>query len=279
MEAGSDGLLALETFQGSRTPLTDPLAKARPTRKFVFWFSLGAPKCSPDANIVLVLCGGSQAQGADALRRGARAQVGGARRAVAEPHARARLARATRGRLPRHPRLYRGPPRGPSSRPPRARWALQHCLTKLFYFAALQIPNGARDARRKGTLARGTRRVTAERAAAQAGHGADEILVAGGATRSPLWLQMHADVTGLPVVPHCPKWLYKILKVARLCSLRRVPCGTSPLHQRGRGRVWEDRSPSARVQTARSSVRARAPLSPPPLPPVLTGHVSSHLPY
>jgi ribulose kinase len=28
VEPGSDGLLALETFQGSRTPLTDPLAKA-----------------------------------------------------------------------------------------------------------------------------------------------------------------------------------------------------------------------------------------------------------
>jgi len=35
---------------------------------------------------------------------------------------------------------------------------------------------------------------------ANAGHKADEIIIAGGATRSPLWLQMHADVTGLPVV-------------------------------------------------------------------------------
>lgn len=35
---------------------------------------------------------------------------------------------------------------------------------------------------------------------AKAGHVSDEIIVAGGATRSPLWLQMHADVTGLPVV-------------------------------------------------------------------------------
>ena len=33
----------------------------------------------------------------------------------------------------------------------------------------------------------------------EAGHGADELLVAGGATRSDTWLQMHADVTGLPV--------------------------------------------------------------------------------
>jgi ribulose-phosphate 3-epimerase len=35
---------------------------------------------------------------------------------------------------------------------------------------------------------------------AKAGHGCDEIVIAGGATRSPLWLQMHADVTGKPVV-------------------------------------------------------------------------------
>lgn len=34
----------------------------------------------------------------------------------------------------------------------------------------------------------------------EAGHGAREIKIAGGATRSDLWLQMHADVTGLPVV-------------------------------------------------------------------------------
>eukprot|EP00536_Pseudo-nitzschia_multiseries_P002107 jgi/Psemu1/294700/fgenesh1_pm.28_\ len=33
-----------------------------------------------------------------------------------------------------------------------------------------------------------------------AGHGCDEIVIAGGATRSDLWLQMHADVTGKPVV-------------------------------------------------------------------------------
>ena len=32
-----------------------------------------------------------------------------------------------------------------------------------------------------------------------AGLGAQDIKVAGGATRSDLWLQMHADVTGLPV--------------------------------------------------------------------------------
>ena len=37
-------------------------------------------------------------------------------------------------------------------------------------------------------------------ALAKAGHGCDEIVIAGGATRSPLWLQMHADVTGKPVV-------------------------------------------------------------------------------
>ena len=34
----------------------------------------------------------------------------------------------------------------------------------------------------------------------QAGHGCDEIVIAGGSTRSNLWLQMHADVTGKPVV-------------------------------------------------------------------------------
>mmetsp|Transcript_30315 Transcript_30315/g.63484 ORF Transcript_30315/g.63484 Transcript_30315/m.63484 type:complete len:520 (+) Transcript_30315:2-1561(+) len=34
----------------------------------------------------------------------------------------------------------------------------------------------------------------------KAGHGCDEIVIAGGATRSGLWLQMHADVTGKPVV-------------------------------------------------------------------------------
>ena len=33
-----------------------------------------------------------------------------------------------------------------------------------------------------------------------AGHRCDEIIIAGGATRSPFWLQMHADVTGKPVV-------------------------------------------------------------------------------
>jgi ribulose-phosphate 3-epimerase len=35
---------------------------------------------------------------------------------------------------------------------------------------------------------------------AKAGHDSDEIIIAGGATRSPLWLQMHADITGLPVI-------------------------------------------------------------------------------
>lgn len=34
----------------------------------------------------------------------------------------------------------------------------------------------------------------------KAGHGCDEIVIAGGATRSDFWLQMHADVTGKPVV-------------------------------------------------------------------------------
>ena len=33
-----------------------------------------------------------------------------------------------------------------------------------------------------------------------AGHKCDEIIIAGGATRSPLWLQMHSDVTGKPVI-------------------------------------------------------------------------------
>ncbi|KAG7338596.1 FGGY family carbohydrate kinase [Nitzschia inconspicua] len=33
-----------------------------------------------------------------------------------------------------------------------------------------------------------------------AGHPCDEIIIAGGATRSSTWLQMHADVTGKPVV-------------------------------------------------------------------------------
>ena len=33
---------------------------------------------------------------------------------------------------------------------------------------------------------------------ANAGHRSDEIAVAGGATRSELWLQMHSDVTGIP---------------------------------------------------------------------------------
>ena len=37
-------------------------------------------------------------------------------------------------------------------------------------------------------------------ALAAAGHDCDEIILAGGIARSPLWLQMHADVTGKPVV-------------------------------------------------------------------------------
>jgi ribulokinase/ribulose-phosphate 3-epimerase len=36
-------------------------------------------------------------------------------------------------------------------------------------------------------------------ALARAGHTCDEIVVAGGATRSNLWLQMHADITGIPI--------------------------------------------------------------------------------
>jgi ribulokinase len=36
-----------------------------------------------------------------------------------------------------------------------------------------------------------------------AGFDSSEVVIAGGATRSPVWLQMHADVTGLPVhLPH-----------------------------------------------------------------------------
>jgi len=37
-------------------------------------------------------------------------------------------------------------------------------------------------------------------ALADAGHNCDEIVIAGGATRSDLWLQMHADVSGRPVI-------------------------------------------------------------------------------
>lgn len=37
-------------------------------------------------------------------------------------------------------------------------------------------------------------------ALAAAGHACDEIIIAGGTTRSPLWLQMHADVTGKAVI-------------------------------------------------------------------------------
>ena len=33
-----------------------------------------------------------------------------------------------------------------------------------------------------------------------AGHFCNEIIIAGGTTRSKLWLQMHADVTNKPVV-------------------------------------------------------------------------------
>jgi ribulose kinase len=34
----------------------------------------------------------------------------------------------------------------------------------------------------------------------KAGHTCDEIIIAGGTTRSPLWLQMHADVTGKDII-------------------------------------------------------------------------------
>lgn len=46
----------------------------------------------------------------------------------------------------------------------------------------------------------GTRAALEAMYAAGYGTGAREILVSGGATRTPLWLQMHADVTGLEVV-------------------------------------------------------------------------------
>jgi ribulose kinase len=36
-------------------------------------------------------------------------------------------------------------------------------------------------------------------ALAKAGHGCDEIILAGGVTRSNVWLQMHADLTGKTV--------------------------------------------------------------------------------
>ena len=46
----------------------------------------------------------------------------------------------------------------------------------------------------------GTRAAVEALAAAGITAGATELLVAGGASRSPLWLQMHSDATGLPVV-------------------------------------------------------------------------------
>ncbi len=46
----------------------------------------------------------------------------------------------------------------------------------------------------------GTRAAVEALAKAGITSGVTEMAVAGGATRSPLWLQMHADVTGLPVV-------------------------------------------------------------------------------
>lgn len=52
----------------------------------------------------------------------------------------------------------------------------------------------------------------------QAGHGCDEIIIAGGATRSKLWLQMHADVTGKPVVV-CENSEAPLLGSAILASL------------------------------------------------------------
>jgi len=101
VDVGSDGLVALETFQGSRTPITDPLAKGA-----LVGLSLSHTRAHVWRALLEAVCFGTRAC-VDALR--------------------------------------------------------------------------------------------------QAGHGADEILVAGGATRSPFWLQMHADATGLPVaVCACP---------------------------------------------------------------------------
>jgi ribulose-phosphate 3-epimerase len=93
---GSDGLIALETFQGSRTPVTDPLARG--------------------ALIGLTLS-----------------------------HTRAHIWRALMEAVA---------------------FGTRGCLEGL----------------------------------ANAGHRCDEIVIAGGATRSSTWLQMHADVTGKPVV-------------------------------------------------------------------------------
>lgn len=96
IEPGSEGLIALETFQGSRTPATDPLARG--------------------ALVGLTLS-----------------------------HSRAHIWRA---------------------------------LMEAVCFGTRACVDGLESA----------------------GHICDEIIIAGGATRSPLWLQMHADVTGKPVV-------------------------------------------------------------------------------
>jgi ribulose-phosphate 3-epimerase len=96
INAGSDGLIALETFQGSRTPVTDPLAR-------------------------------------------------GALMGLTLSHTRAHIWRALMEAVC---------------------YGTRGCIEGL----------------------------------AAAGHDCDEIILAGGISRSPLWLQMHADVTGKPVV-------------------------------------------------------------------------------
>mmetsp|Transcript_20532 Transcript_20532/g.30076 ORF Transcript_20532/g.30076 Transcript_20532/m.30076 type:complete len:330 (-) Transcript_20532:31-1020(-) len=96
IDPGSDGLIALETFQGSRTPVTDPLARG--------------------ALVGLTLS-----------------------------HTRAHIWRA---------------------------------LMEAVCFGTRACIDGLENA----------------------GHKCDEIIIAGGTTRSPLWLQMHSDVTGKPVV-------------------------------------------------------------------------------
>lgn len=96
IEPGSGGLVVLETFQGSRTPVTDPLAR-------------------------------------------------GALLGLTLSHTQAHIWRA--------------------------------CLESVCY---------------------GTRACTEGLAAA--GHECDEIILAGGVTNSPLWLQLHADITGKPVI-------------------------------------------------------------------------------
>lgn len=76
---------------------------------------------------------------------------------------------------------------------------------------------------------------------AQAGHVADEIILAGGAARSPLWLQMHADVTNLPVVT-CENGDAPLLGCAILAS---VGVG---IHQDVEGAVQAMVRPARRVE-------------------------------